>query len=305
MNYIRNQKDQITGRISKENLDIVVVDILQKGQKVEIPDLGYLELTTVSDKFTVLFKATNSNVSFEEGSRSGLSEDSLASALYRIVTIPLKEGKTVSMPQLGIFRPIKKEDDTFRVSFVISSYLRGKLKGSEWNLKLKEDVIIGEPKSDFSMKTPLPSKSAKILESVQTGEVVIPSDVEENKPKKNVNIKWILLASVFVVVFVVILFFLFDKKEEQDILSVQSDQSTNLLNLAEEHYGNSVFWVYIYEANREKLSSPVNIPKGIQLIIPDLTEYNVDIKDTMEIKRAKINSEIILKRHINVNRTQK
>ncbi|GHV30700.1 hypothetical protein FACS1894177_03740 [Bacteroidia bacterium] len=57
-----------------------------------------------------------------------------------------------------------------------------------------------------------------------------------------------------------------------------------------------MFWVYIYEANRDKISSPVNIPTGTDLRLPDLWEdYKVDVMDSMEIKRAGILSDRMLK----------
>ena len=63
------------------------------------------------------------------------------------------------------------------------------------------------------------------------------------------------------------------------------------------HYGHSAFWVYIYEENKDKLSSPINIPKNISLVIPDLqTEYDVDVTDSMEIQRANILVDIVLRK---------
>ena len=81
--------------------------------------------------------------------------------------------------------------------------------------------------------------------------------------------------------------------------SAQSGKSFDLPSLSEQKYGNRAFWVYIYDANRDKISSPVNIPEGTDLRIPNLWEdYKVDVTDSMEIKRAGIFSEIVLKQKI-------
>jgi len=86
------------------------------------------------------------------------------------------------------------------------------------------------------------------------------------------------------------------KIDDQDSLD---KSSIDLPTLAGHHYGNTAFWIYIYEANSDKLDSPVNIPSDVSLIIPDLkSEYGVDITDSMEIKRARGLAEILLKKEI-------
>ncbi|GHU81082.1 hypothetical protein FACS1894145_8030 [Bacteroidia bacterium] len=86
---------------------------------------------------------------------------------------------------------------------------------------------------------------------------------------------------------------------DQSNESAKSYESIDLPSLAERKYGNRIFWVYIYEANRDKISSPVNIPAGINLRIPNLWEdYKVDVMDSMEIKRAEILSDVMLKQKL-------
>ena len=47
---------------------------------------------------------------------------------------------------------------------------------------------------------------------------------------------------------------------------------SRLAQIARRHYGNPEYWVYIYEANRDKISNPSELPVGIELDIPDLSE---------------------------------
>lgn len=47
-------------------------------------------------------------------------------------------------------------------------------------------------------------------------------------------------------------------------------QGSRLSQIARRHYGDPTFWVYIYEANRDKIENPQDIQPGILLRIPDL-----------------------------------
>ena len=47
---------------------------------------------------------------------------------------------------------------------------------------------------------------------------------------------------------------------------------SRLAQIARRHYGNPDYWIYIYEANRDKLSKPSELPVGIDLVIPSLEE---------------------------------
>ncbi len=68
-----------------------------------------------------------------------------------------------------------------------------------------------------------------------------------------------------------------------------------LLDLAELHYGNRVFWIYLYDANKEILKSPLQQVGGLDLKIPDLkTEYGVNPQDTAEIRRAGLSGKMIM-----------
>jgi hypothetical protein len=143
-------------------------------------------------------------------------------------------------------------------------------------------------------------KSAKASVSAVKEEFVIQEEEGNyvNKPKKK---KIILLATIAVVIIIiaVIFFGIFRAKGDdkgKEPLSVYQSESVNLPDLAEKYYGNSVFWVYIYDANKEKLKSPINVPRGIELEIPDLSEYDVDVNDSLEIRRAILRAELILNR---------
>lgn len=59
--------------------------------------------------------------------------------------------------------------------------------------------------------------------------------------------------------------------EYTKFLGVEKVQSgSRLMQIARRWYNEQLFWVYIYEANRDKLSTPQQLPVGVTLQIPDL-----------------------------------
>ncbi len=51
---------------------------------------------------------------------------------------------------------------------------------------------------------------------------------------------------------------------------------SQLTQFAKKHYGHPHFWVYIYEANKSKISNPDNVPAGIDVKIPKVDKRLVD-----------------------------
>ena len=71
-----------------------------------------------------------------------------------------------------------------------------------------------------------------------------------------------------------------------------------LASMARKHYGSYVFWVYIYEENRDKITNPDNVAVGTVVVIPDASKYDIDASSVESIKKAKAKaSEIASKKH--------
>ncbi len=51
---------------------------------------------------------------------------------------------------------------------------------------------------------------------------------------------------------------------------------SRLTRIAERHYGVKLFWVFIYEANKNKIPDPENVPVGVELRIPKLNPVLAD-----------------------------
>ena len=47
---------------------------------------------------------------------------------------------------------------------------------------------------------------------------------------------------------------------------------SRLAQIARRHYGNPDYWVYIYEANKDKIADPSKVSPGLELVIPDISE---------------------------------
>jgi hypothetical protein len=318
-----NNKNPVNGEyvsINNKHLCTSIVSLLLEKGKVVIPELGNLELTVFPNKRTVLFKAK------ENLSLYLAAEGSIQSFIYNSISLPLKEGKIVTLPEIGIFRSLKNADGSYRISYTISSSLR-KLLNDEGKSETETSEIPATSVKEEKLKIPVETRDEITLAPVADNEMPEKGTREERKYEAiehNKKIREQAISSlkqevsreqkkpskysiaVIVVIGTLILLALYKYRDEfpenktefvQEINeSAKSGKSIDLPSIAEQKYGNRIFWIYIYEANRDKIASPVNIPVETDLQIPDLWEdYKVDVTDSIEIKRAGILAYIILK----------
>lgn len=76
------------------------------------------------------------------------------------------------------------------------------------------------------------------------------------------------------------------RSDQQEVVELSAGQS--LRALAQRKYGDSVFWVYIYEENREHIADPDKVPIGTRLTLPAARKYGIDAQDTKARQRALI-----------------
>ncbi|MCD8178593.1 MAG: HU family DNA-binding protein [Tannerellaceae bacterium] len=80
-----------------------------------------------------------------------------------------------------------------------------------------------------------------------------------------------------------------------DIIATVKMTSGNRLTLiALEHYGDKVFWVYLYEHNKESIKDPNNIPIGTEIKIPNPALYNINANSKSSIEKAALLQSRIL-----------
>ncbi len=63
-------------------------------------------------------------------------------------------------------------------------------------------------------------------------------------------------------------------------------EGDRLYKFARRHYGAAIFWVYVYEANRDVMNNPDHIEVGMKLRIPKLPEEMVDANCPEAIEKA-------------------
>ena len=66
--------------------------------------------------------------------------------------------------------------------------------------------------------------------------------------------------------------------------------------MGKKYYGLKDFWVYIYEANREKVSDPDKIPSGTIIYIPKLDSRLIDKENQRCIDKAKELHDLYVKK---------
>ncbi|MCC8155315.1 MAG: HU family DNA-binding protein [Tannerellaceae bacterium] len=78
------------------------------------------------------------------------------------------------------------------------------------------------------------------------------------------------------------------------IATVKIEPGNRLTLLALEYYGNKVFWVYLYEYNKDIISDPNNIPVGRTINIPAPELYNINSNSKASVEKATILQSQIL-----------
>ncbi|MCM1521123.1 MAG: HU family DNA-binding protein [Muribaculaceae bacterium] len=70
-----------------------------------------------------------------------------------------------------------------------------------------------------------------------------------------------------------------------------------LVNMARKHYGDKIFWVYIYEENKAKIKNPNNVNAGTVVVIPPASKYGIDAKNPQSVAKAKAKAGQIMSKY--------
>ncbi|MCD8194415.1 MAG: HU family DNA-binding protein [Tannerellaceae bacterium] len=79
-----------------------------------------------------------------------------------------------------------------------------------------------------------------------------------------------------------------------EIATVKIEPGSRLTLIALEHYGHKLFWVYIYEYNKDIITDPNNIPVGTVLKLPAKNLYDIDARNRKSLEKAAIRQTEIL-----------
>lgn len=83
--------------------------------------------------------------------------------------------------------------------------------------------------------------------------------------------------------------------ERYDTIYIKDGDRLTLYSLKK--YGHKVFWVYIYEENKDVISNPDDISIGTRIIIPPASKYKINSKDNKSI-----NDAFVLEKEITKNK---
>ncbi len=84
------------------------------------------------------------------------------------------------------------------------------------------------------------------------------------------------------------------ERNEPEVVVLSGGKTLRIL--AEEKFGNREFWVYIYLKNKSKIKNPNVVSAGTELIIPDISEYDINATNPQSIAKAKALGDDELKR---------
>lgn len=68
--------------------------------------------------------------------------------------------------------------------------------------------------------------------------------------------------------------------------TVKIEPGSRLTLISLEYYGSKIFWVYLYEYNKARISDPNNIPVGTPIDIPVPEMYGIDARDKASVAKA-------------------
>ena len=67
-----------------------------------------------------------------------------------------------------------------------------------------------------------------------------------------------------------------EEQQEDLLLTEEITEGSRLAWIAKKHYGNKVYWPYLYEANKDRITNPSKIAIGTPIRVPKLTAAQRD-----------------------------
>jgi nucleoid DNA-binding protein len=68
---------------------------------------------------------------------------------------------------------------------------------------------------------------------------------------------------------------------------VRMTAGSSLTQIAMEHYGDKVFWVYIYDYNKNRIKDFNHIPVGMEIRLPQPNVYGINAKNKTSVQKAR------------------
>jgi len=203
--------------------------------------------------------------------------------------VVVSEGTFTSNPFIEIEKPKKKSRKWLWVTVVILFLVGGAVSS----------YFIYPPATDLVQSTIISAKKlgVRIKEMTSTTDMLNTIAKWVNPPKKEeLNIETVIIPkdkvegdSISEEETVDSLQILFDAPRiyPEYIATERIMSGSRLARMSERYYGTSDFWVYIYEANKDRIVNPDNIPTGTLIYIPKIDPRLIDATNPRCLKKAR------------------
>lgn len=136
---------------------------------------------------------------------------------------------------------------------------------------------------------------------------------EKEKISKNIKIISLFLITIIAVIGILYVLYIYPKQKEVKVLYrptytemenkdtinfshiIVADSNLDFVSLSKIYFGYEEFWPYIYKANENEISSPLEIPVGAIIKIPRIDQKLIDINNKQSVDSAKMLGNEILK----------
>ncbi|OPZ32217.1 MAG: DNA-binding protein HU [Bacteroidetes bacterium ADurb.BinA174] len=299
----------------------IITETLAKDEVVKIKDFGTFKLTPIQARESV---DVNTGEKIEIPAHNRLSF-SPATALKELVNKPFSHFETILLNEGVSFEGVEEEIETNENEDIETSSEQT-IEFAEKIEEIEEAVFAAEPKITVG-NTKVVSPETPTLETDSYQHVFRSDKTVPTKPQKRSKIPsvWIPILGGIAIALASLFFFvqwqtrrkpiIIGEKQPvienipQQIIPVEEKEpqrkepevvvlsgGETLRILAEEKFGNREFWIYIYLKNKSKIKNPNIVSVGTELIIPDLSEYDINASNPQSVAKAKALGDNELKR---------
>ncbi len=285
----------------------IITETLAKDEVVKIKDFGTFKLTPIQARESV---DVNTSEKIEIPAHNRLSF-SPATALKELVNKPFSHFETILLNEGVTFEGVEEEIAVTEENKDIETLTEQIVESAEIIIPVEEPETTIEETEDASTEIPA-------LELDSYREVFHSDKTLYTKPERRTKIPsvWIPVLGGVAIALASLFFFVqwqtrkrpiiiaekqpVVEKVPQKIISMEKSEperkeletvvlsdGKTLRILAEEKFGNREFWIYIYLKNKNKIKNPNVVSVGTELIIPALSEYDINASNPQSIAKAK------------------
>lgn len=271
-----------------EDISIPENEIIEDLEK-NSDDTNYISESEIENENEIIEEIIDNltNSSSEENSIDTTTEETKSE--IEVERIVISEGTFTSNPFIELEKPKRKSKRWLWVTGTILLLLGGSVSS----------YFFYPPATDLvqSSVTSIKELVVKYKEMASTTDMLNTIAKWVNPPKKEeLNIETVIIPkdkvegdSIIEEETVDSLQMLFDAPRiyPEYIATERIMSGSRLARMAERYYGTSDFWVYIFEANKDRIVNPDNIPTGTLIYIPKIDPRLIDATNPRCLKKAR------------------